>query len=192
MARPKEFDPRTALSAAMQVFWRNGYEKTSLDDLMSAMHVGRQSLYDTFGDKRDLYLNTLEAYRDSTQAAMRRLFASGHSLRDCFAALLFGIVNESRADHQQGCLLLSANLERNLDDKQIAHLVKTNQAEVKAIFENALSRAQRSGELAPDKDAGALARFFLAAIQGMRSTARASSNRAALEQVARVALSTLD
>jgi TetR/AcrR family transcriptional repressor of nem operon len=192
MARPKEFDPRTALSAAVQVFWRNGYEKTSLDDLMAAMQVGRQSLYDTFGDKRELYLSALEAYRQSTQAAMQRLFASGHPLRDCFAALLFGIVNESRADHQRGCLLLSANLERNLDDKQIANLVKTNQAEVEAIFENALRRAQRSGELALDKDAGALARFFLATIQGMRATARASSNRAALEQVARLALSTLD
>ena len=192
MARPKEFDPRTALSAAVQVFWRNGYEKTSLDDLMAAMQVGRQSLYDTFGDKRELYLSALEAYRDSTQAAMQRLFASGHPLRDCLAALLFGIVNESRADHQQGCLLLSANLERNLDDKQIARLVKTNQAEVEAIFENAVRRAQRSGEIAPDKNAAALARFFLATIQGMRSTARASSNHAALEQVARVALSTLD
>ncbi len=176
----------------MEVFWRNGYEKTSLDDLMAAMQVGRQSLYDTFGDKRELYLSALEAYRDSTQAAMRRLFASGHPLRDCFAALLFGIVNESRADHERGCLLLSANLERALDDKQIAHLVKTNQAEVEAIFEDALRRAQRTGELVADKDAGALARFFLATIQGMRATARASSNRAGLEQVARVALSILD
>src|SRR6266705_1096852 len=177
MARPKEFDPRTALSAAVQVFWRNGYEKTSLDELMAAMQVGRQSLYDTFGDKRELYLSALEAYRDSTQAAMQRLFGSGHPLRDCFAALLFGIVNESRADHRRGCLLLSANLERNLDDRQIAHLVKTNQAEVEAIFENALRKAQRGGELAPGKDAGALARFFVATIQGMRSTARELQSR---------------
>ena len=192
MARPKEFDPGVALSAAMQVFWRNGYEKTSLDDLLAAMHVGRQSLYDTFGDKRELYLSALEAYRDSTQAAMRQLFTSGHPLRDCFQALLFGIVNESRADHERGCLLLSANLERNLDDKRIATLVKTNQAQVEALFEDVLRRAQQSGELAADKDTRALAKFFLATIQGMRATARSSSNRAGLEQVARVALSTLD
>jgi TetR/AcrR family transcriptional repressor of nem operon len=192
MARPKEFDPPTALSAATGAFWRNGYEKTSLDDLMAAMHVGRQSLYDTFGDKRELYLSALEAYRDSTQAALRRLFASGQPLRECFAALLFGIANESRADQERGCLLLSANLERNLDDKKIATLVKTNQAQVEALFEEALRRAQQVGEIAADKDARALAKFFLASIQGMRATARASSNRAGLEQVARVALSTLD
>jgi TetR/AcrR family transcriptional repressor of nem operon len=120
-----------------------------------------------------------------------RLFASGHPLRDCFAALLFGIVNESRADHRRGCLLLSANLERNVDDKHIATLVKTNQAEVEALFEDVLRGAQQSGELGADKDARALARFFVT-IQGMRATARASSNRAGLEQVARVALSTLE
>ena len=192
MARSKEFDPHAALSAATQAFWRNGYEKTSLDDLMAAMHVGRQSLYDTFGDKRELYLSALEAYRQSTQVAMRQLFASGRPLRECFGALLFGIAHESRVDHEKGCLLLSANLERNLDDKKIAALVKTNQAQVEALFEDALRRAQQSGELAPDKDARALARFFLASIQGMRATARASSNRAGLEQVARVALSALD
>jgi TetR/AcrR family transcriptional repressor of nem operon len=192
MARPKEFNPSTALAGAVQVFWRKGYDKASLDDLMAGMQVGRQSLYDTFGDKRELYLQALEAYRDSTQAALRRLLGSGHRLRDCFGALLFGIVKESRAQHERGCLLLSANLERNLDDQPIANLVKTNQAEVEAIFEDALRRAQRSGELAPGKDPVALAKFFLATIQGMRATARASSNRAALEQVARIALSTLD
>ncbi len=192
MARPKEFDPGTALAAATQVFWRNGYEKTSLDDLMAAMQVGRQSLYDTFGDKRELYLGALEHYRDSTQEALRRLLAASHPLRERFAALLFGIVNESRADHQRGCLLLSANLERDLGDRRIAALVKTNQVDVEAIFEDALRRARQTGELAADKDPAALARFFVVTIQGMRATARASSNRTALEQVARLALSVLE
>lgn len=192
MARPKEFDPPTALSAAVQVFWHNGYEKTSLDVLMAGMHVGRQSLYDTFGDKRELYLSALEAYRDSTQNALRRLFAAGQPIAACFAGLLYGICKESRAEHERGCLLLSANLERDLDDKAIATLVRKNQTECEAIFEDALRRAQHAGEIAPDKDPAALARFFVATIQGLRSTARATSNRAGLEQVARVALSTLD
>jgi TetR/AcrR family transcriptional repressor of nem operon len=192
MSRPKEFDPSVALSAAMEVFWRNGYEKTSLDDLMSAMQIGRQSLYDTFGDKRELYLSALEAYRGSTQAAMRHLFTSGKPFRDCFAMLLFGIVKESPAEHEKGCLLLSANLERDLGDQRVATLVKTNQAQVEAIFADALRRAQQSGELTPQKDPRAVARFLVATIQGMRATARASSNRVGLAQVARLALSILD
>jgi TetR/AcrR family transcriptional regulator, transcriptional repressor for nem operon len=190
--RSKEFDPGKALSAAVEVFWRNGYEKTSLDDLMAGMNVGRQSLYDTFGDKRALYLSALREYRDTTQAAMRRLLDSGHPLRACVGAILSGICNESRADHERGCLLLSANLERQLGDADLAALVKQNQIDVEAIFEAAFRRAQREGELGPDKDPAALASFFVATIQGMRATARGNSNRTALERVARVALSSLD
>lgn len=191
MARSKEFDPDRALKAAVDVFWRSGYEKTSLDDLMAGMNVGRQSLYDTFGDKRSLYLRALGEYRNNTQAAMKQLFASGHSVRACFSALLFGICNESRADHQRGCLLLSANLERNLDDKDIAALIRSNQAEVEVIFADALRRAQQTGELSAEKDPAALASFFLATIQGMRQAARAASDRVALKRIANVALSTL-
>lgn len=192
MARPKEFDPDTAVSAAVDVFWRDGYDKTSLDALMAGMHVGRQSLYDTFGDKHALYLRALERYRDDTQAAMRRLFASGRPVRDCFAAMLFGICNETRAQHERGCLLLDANIERNRDDRDVAALVRKNQAECERIFEDALRAAQRVRSLGARKDARALASFFVATIQGMRSSARAASDRAALEHIARVALSTLD
>jgi TetR/AcrR family transcriptional repressor of nem operon len=191
MARPKEFDPRAALAAAVEVFWRNGYHKTSLDALMARMHVGRQSLYDTYGDKHTLYLLALDAYRTTTQAALRRLFYAGRPIADCFAEILFGIAAEPRAEHLRGCLLLSANLERDRGDKEVAALVTRNQAEVEAIFAEALLRAQRSGELPADKDARGLAAFFVATIQGMRSTARASSDRTSLEHVARVALSAL-
>jgi len=59
VARPKAFDRAQALQAAMQVFWVKGYEATSLEDLLAAMEIGRQSLYDTFGDKRRLYLEAL-------------------------------------------------------------------------------------------------------------------------------------
>ena len=176
----------------MQTFWRNGYDKTSLDDLMLEMNVGRQSLYDTFGDKRALYLDALDAYRRSTQDAMRKLFASGRPIRECLGAILYGICDESRADHKRGCLLLSANLERAADDKAIAALVRRNHGEVEAIFADAFRHAQRGGDLATGKDADALATFFVATLQGMRTTARAASDRAALRNVAQLALSTLD
>jgi TetR/AcrR family transcriptional regulator, transcriptional repressor for nem operon len=192
MARPKAFDPASALAAAGRTFWRNGYEKTSIDDLMAETNVGRQSLYDTFGDKRALYLGALDAYRRSTQDVMRRLFASGRHVRQCFETILFGICEESRADHKRGCLLLSANLERDADDKTVAALVKRNHREVVAIFEDALLEAQRAGTLAANKNAPALAIFFVATIQGMRTTARAASDRVALRHVAHIALSALD
>ena len=190
--RPKAFDPEEALRSAVDVFWDRGYEKTSLDDLMAGMQVGRQSLYDTYGDKKTLYVSALNAYRTSTQAAMRRLFSSGHTVQECFRAILMGICNESRSDHERGCLLLSANLERNADDRDVAAVVRANQSEVETIFEEALQAAQQRGELSRDKDPAALASFLLATLQGMRQAARAASNRTALERTASIALSTLD
>jgi TetR/AcrR family transcriptional regulator, transcriptional repressor for nem operon len=191
MARTKAFSPHDALSTAAELFWDFGYEKTSLDALMSETGVARQSLYDTFGDKRSLYLKALAHYRDTSQAQLRRLFASGRPIRKCFSKLLLGIAAESKTAHLRGCLLLSANLEREASDKTISDFLKENQAQVEGIFRDALRRARDAGDLPVDRDPDALARFFLVTIQGMRSTARVQSNRAALQQVARVALAAL-
>src|SRR6202161_943446 len=106
MARKKQFDPDKALAKAMAVFWRLGYENTSLDALLRAMDIAKQSLYDTFGDKRALYLKALAYYRNETNGALRRMFESQKSVKDGFAKLLFALSAESRERHERGCLLL--------------------------------------------------------------------------------------
>jgi TetR/AcrR family transcriptional repressor of nem operon len=192
MPRTKEFDPAKALANAMSVFWRFGYENTSTEMLMRAMGIAKQSLYDTFGDKRSLYLKALAYYRDETNRNGRELLQSEPSVRRGFAKMLFGISSETREQHERGCLLLSANLERDTGDAQIAQLLRENQTEVQTIFVEALRRAQSTGELPDGQDPVALARFFIVTIQGMRSMARLKSDRRALRQVAKVALEVFD
>lgn len=188
MARAKEFDPERALAKAMHLFWRLGYENTSLEALMKEMGIAKQSLYDTFGDKRALYLKALTQYRDQTNRQGQKLLNEIPSVRDGFGRLLYGIAAETREQHERGCLLLSANLQRDPKDAVIRDFLRDNQARVEAIFREALVRAQKQGELSPQDDPGALARFFVVTIQGMRAMARLKSDRKALEQVARVAL----
>jgi TetR/AcrR family transcriptional repressor of nem operon len=192
MARPKEFDPERALAKAMSVFWRLGYENTSTDVLIREMGIAKQSLYDTFGDKRALYLKALAYYRDKTNAGLRQVFESNRSVRDGFARLLFDLSSESREQHQRGCLLLSANLARDIGDAVIADFLRDNQATVESIFVEALRNAQERGELSRKQNPVELGRFFLVTIQGMRAMARLKSERTALEQVARVALAVFD
>jgi TetR/AcrR family transcriptional regulator, transcriptional repressor for nem operon len=175
----------------MNLFWRFGYEHTSLQLLMREMGIAKQSLYDTFGDKRSLYFKALRQYRDNDHARLRRLFASGQPVKEGFAELLFGISSQSREEHERGCLLLSANMERDAKDKFIAEFLLDNQLKTEAIFTGALRRAQAGGEVSSEQDPAALARFFVATIQGMRAMARLNSDRAALEQVARLAVSAL-
>ncbi len=188
MARPKEFNPERALAKAMHLFWCLGFENTSLEALMKEMGIAKQSLYDTFGDKRALYLKALTRYRDQTNGRGQKMLNEIPLVRDGFAKLLYGIAAETREQHERGCLLLSANLQRDLKDAVIRDFLRDNQARVEAIFREALVRAQKQGELSLQQDPAALARFFIVTIQGMRSMARLKSDKKALEQVARVAL----
>ena len=192
MARTKEFDPERALGKAMRVFWRRGYEGTSLDVLMKEMGISKQSLYDTFGDKRSLYLKALAYYRRETNSALRQLFDASRSVKEAFSKVLFGLSAETREQHERGCLLLAANLERDTSDVEIAEFLRANQAEVESIFVQALQKAREQRELPRKQDPEALGRFFIVTIQGMRAMARLKSDRKALEQVARLALAVFD
>jgi TetR/AcrR family transcriptional repressor of nem operon len=188
MARSKEFNPERALEKAMGLFWHSGYENTSLEALMREMGIAKQSLYDTFGDKRSLYLKSLAHYRDQTNSAMQKMLNEIPSVKDGFAELLYGLAAETREQHERGCLLLSANLQRDTKDAVLTDFLRDNQARVEEIFVKALKRAQKQGELPNKEDPTALSRFFVVTIQGMRAMARLKSDRKALEQVAKVAL----
>src|SRR5690348_6055168 len=79
--RPRAYDPQTALARAAERFWKAGYAGTSLDDLVEATGMNRPSLYAAFGDKRDLYLKTLEHYREGSRALAREALADNPPLR---------------------------------------------------------------------------------------------------------------
>jgi len=188
MARFKEFETTRALRIAMDVFWRHGYENTSLELLMTEMGVAKQSLYDTFGDKRSLYFKAMALYREETTTSLRRILTSSSTVKQGFTKILRSLIAETREQHERGCLLLSANLERAVDDQEIARFLQENQAEVESIFVEALQRAKSNGELVASEDPEALARFLIVVIQGMRATARLKSDRSAMRQIAKIAL----
>lgn len=196
MARTKEFDPEKSLNAAVDVFWTMGYERTSLDDLMGGMGVARQSLYDTYGDKRALYLKALERYRDKRQAALREALAGERPVKKVVARLFDDLIDESRKQHERGCLLLNANIEMAGHDADVAALVRADEKAVVDILERALRRAKKRKELRGTRngsmDPEALARFLLATLHGMRATARLDHDRKALKKIAGVALAALD
>jgi TetR/AcrR family transcriptional repressor of nem operon len=192
MARTKEFDPDRALKTAVEVFWRLGYEHTSLDTLMKEMGISKQSLYDTFGDKRSIYFRAMSRYRDDTNASLRKLFAREKSVRKGFAKLFRAMIHENKAQHERGCLLMNTNLSRAIDDVEIAEFLRDNQRQVEEIFIEAFVDAQERGEIGAEKDPVTLAKFFVATIQGMRALARLNHDRGELESISTVALAALD
>ena len=102
MVRPREFDRDEVLDRAMRVFWEKGYAATSTDDLLAAMNIGRQSLYNAFGDKRRLYLEALERYQaNSTSGHLGRLNGAASPLAG-IEALLLGLIHDDDADRSLG------------------------------------------------------------------------------------------
>jgi TetR/AcrR family transcriptional repressor of nem operon len=192
MARTKEFDPDVVLEIAVEVFWRLGYEHTSLDTLMREMGISKQSLYDTFGDKRSIYFRAMSHHREKTNASLRNLFTTEKLVRKGFATLFQSIIRESKAQHERGCLLMNANLSRAVDDVEVKKFLRANQKDVERIFRTAFVEAKKRGEIGPEKDPTALSKFFVATIQGMRALARLNHDRKELAHIAAVALAALD
>src|SRR5258708_33130175 len=104
MARPKDFDRDIALERAMSVFWSKGYAATSTDDLLQAMKIGRQSLYDTFGDKRRLYVEALERYQQESVAGHINRLRTTTSPLPGVEALIVGLIVSRRAARENGWL----------------------------------------------------------------------------------------
>ncbi len=194
MARPKEFDPDEAIEKAMHVFWHKGYEATSMEDLLAAMNLNRGSLYDTFGDKRELFLKAMDRYCTGGGVGSRIsiLNEPGPALplirRFINAMLEFGLSDPLR----RGCLITNTVMELASHEKDIAKKVAGRLQMAEEAFFKLLSRAKQEGELAKDKDPRALARVLVTMMQGTIVMIKAGTPADVVKQTARTALSILD
>jgi TetR/AcrR family transcriptional repressor of nem operon len=194
MARPKEFDPEQALEKAMHVFWHKGYEATSMEDLLSAMDINRGSLYDTFGDKRELFLKAMDHYCTGGGIGSRVsiLNQPGPALpliRQFISAMLeFGLSDPLR----RGCLITNTVMELAPHEKGIARKLTGRLQMAEEAFFKLLARAKQEGELARDKDPRALARVLVTMMQGAIVMIKAGTPADVVKQTAKTVLSILD
>jgi TetR/AcrR family transcriptional regulator, transcriptional repressor for nem operon len=176
----------------MLVFWQQGYEATSVDDLLKATGLARQSLYNTFGDKKELFITALEHYRKQQGSRMLELLTNAPSVKVGFARLFQHVIEESLGDKRcKGCLMVNTATELAPHDPTIRALVDAAEAHKEEVFTKALERAQATGELKPHHDPKALAQFLYNAILGLRVRARHKPKRETLEHVAQLTLSLL-
>ena len=193
MARPREFDPETVLDRAMMVFWSKGYEATSLSDLCDATELNRSSLYASFGDKHALFLQTLNRYGDRAVARVSAALSQPLPIREALAAFYEGMIDQIIAGPgRTGCFLGNCAAEVVRHDRIAAPVVKRNMERLEAVFRDAFARAKERGELSPDADINALARFFLSNSQGLRLMGKANADRRTLEDIAKIAMRCLE
>src|SRR5882762_3452851 len=191
MARPKDFDRDIAVERAMSVFWSKGYAATSTDDLLQAMKIGRQSMYDTFGDKRRLYVEALERYQlESVAGHIKRLRSAASPLAG-IEALLVGVISSDRTTRKKGCMGVGAICEFGSADTELAELrVKSGGLLHKALVER-LREAQAAGEIGEAVDIERAARFVETTMFGLQVAAKAGESARALRDMAAFAIAGL-
>ncbi|AKM02600.1 MULTISPECIES: TetR/AcrR family transcriptional regulator [Burkholderia cepacia complex] len=187
MVRPREFDRDEALERALRVFWEKGYAATSTDDLLSAMQIGRQSLYNAFGDKRRLYVEALERYQsDSVSGHVARLTAPASAIAG-IVALLLGVIAGNAAERVLGCMGVNAICEFGTADPELVELREKAGAVLLKQVVARVREGQDAGEIDRAVDAREAASFILTTMQGLQLGARAGAKLQALRATAEFA-----
>lgn len=193
MARTKEFDPDAALQAALELFWRRGYEATSMADLVEHLGIGRASIYATFGNKHELYLKALDRYGEARDPALlAQLSRPGPALPGVRAVVRQFAAEATGGDTRPyGCFVTNTAAELAPHDGAAARRVELSWAYLETLLHSALVRAAGSGELPAGRDPRALARTLLVLMQGMRVVGKASDDPARVRDAAELALTLL-
>jgi TetR/AcrR family transcriptional repressor of nem operon len=191
MARPREFDEATVLEAAMNCFWAQGYELTSVRELAKQMGITGASLYNAFGDKRSLYRQVLGHYLEQTvrdRVARLEQLPPFPAIRTFFDE----IVERSVTDKQRrGCMLVNSALELAPYDPEFQKLVAQEMIFIEAFFRRCIEAGQKDGTISAIRPGAELAKLLLSVLLGIRVLARTRPERAVLEDAANGALELL-
>ena len=186
--RPREFDAEKALDAALQLFWRHGYEGTSLAALTKAMGINMPSLYAAFGNKEQLFRKVLERYLSGPAYYLPRALQEA-TARGATETLMRGAIDMvMHPGHPDGCLLVQGSLASG----PVAEPVRKELNRVRAAAEAAVriryERAIAEGDLSGSVDPNQLARYFVTVIWGLSVQASGGATRAQLTETAAMAM----
>jgi AcrR family transcriptional regulator len=187
--RPRAYEPDVALGRALDLFRRDGFSATSLDDLSAATGMNRPSLYGAFGDKRELYIKSYQRYRDDARTAMVDIFRIEAPLRERLKriyAIALDIYTEGESP--RGCFTVMTAASEAVSDPAIRGMVLEGFVELDKAFAACFRLAKERGELPDGTDATALAHLASATIHTIAIRARARVPRKELEAIVQGAL----
>jgi len=193
MARPKTFNEEDVLDKAVEVFWMNGYEATSMQDLVDAMGIQRGSLYAAFGSKQQLFLRSLERYGAVVVKQFLDILESKPSAVESIALFFTQLVEHIvTAGPFRSCLVTNSAIERGLTDTATKQQVVRLLNALEKGFDQSLQRALSNGEISPDLDLTKVAQFLTCSMQGLLVMGKVCTERSVLEGITQVTLSILN
>ncbi|MER7844092.1 TetR family transcriptional regulator [Kitasatospora sp. NPDC096077] len=192
MARTKEFDPDAALQAALELFWRRGYEATSMTDLVEGLGIARASIYATFGSKRELYLRALERYSEQRDPDRLADLSQPGPVLPAVRALVRRYAQTGEEDRRRGCFITNTAVELAPHDPGAARRVEASLDHLETSLTAALLRAEAQGELPAGREPRALARMLVVLLQGVRVVGKTADGAPRVRDAAEQALALLD
>jgi TetR/AcrR family transcriptional regulator, transcriptional repressor for nem operon len=169
MPRPREFDIDTVLDKSMQVFWQQGYKSTSMEDLMKATRLQKQSLYCAFGDKHTLFLKALERYRVQRLEKVKAMFSQEKSpVKGLESFLNVALSCEKDDEIPAGCLIMSTVQEFGSNDSEVIQEVMKMVSGLETLLDDVVQKGQQKGEITTRFDSLLIAKYLLNTLNGLR------------------------
>jgi len=182
MGRRPAFNPDHVLERARDAFWTNGYEATSLEDLLAATGLSKSSLYASFGDKQQVFLASFDRYRDDRAAEMRALLAAEPGLPGVRAFFESIIDGDPATSLGNGCLSMNQGFEQAHREPAIRERVASDLEMIRQALLDALAEGRRLGQVRPDAELDGAASALAIAFVGFQLTVRAHLDRTPLRE----------
>lgn len=193
MGRTKQFDEQDILEKAMELFWKQGYNATSINDLVNHLKVNRASLYSTYGGKKELFDKALNHYMATSHKSLRVFIEKKESPKRIIKSLFESAINESYTDiDKKGCFVVNATTELAATDEVTQLSVQHNMDKVLGVFKTILLKAQELNEIRADKDIDALAMSLYITYSGLRVIGKSDVDRDKLTKGINTYLELLD
>ncbi|MEM8639387.1 MAG: TetR/AcrR family transcriptional regulator [Cyanobacteria bacterium P01_G01_bin.54] len=181
--RPRHFDRDEALNLALQVFYENGFEATSIAQLSKAMKMKPPSLYNAFGDKEQLFIEVLEHYHQPYQESVRQIFLTAANAPEAIRQLMEKSKNLHTTDNPIGCLVVNSTVNVGSEDSPIAEKIKSLHDTTEQLIYQRLKEGQQKGEISASVKVTKLARYVCGILLGAAALARGQKSPAAVKDL---------
>lgn len=193
MPRTKQFDETEVLEKALEVFWRQGFNGTSMQDLVDAMGINRASLYDTFGNKEELFDRVFREYRESSKQRIRDFLYAQHSVREGILALFEQTIDQAIRDPQaKGCFVVNTTTELAAGNQDLCATLSQNRADLELLFLDYLHLGVEYGQLHPGKDLQTIASLLFTLYNGIMVLVKVNPDKERLMATVRAGLEVLN
>ena len=192
MPRTKAFNENEVLNKAMELFWRKGFHATSMQDIVEALGINRASLYNTYGDKMQLFRSSVDQYQSGNYNRLETVLNGQENVQLAFRQLFEGALEQACNDpEQKGCFIVNITTEFVPGPPEISEILQQNRKAVTRIFHKRLQRGQQEGQLSEAMDTNALASFLITQYYGLMAISKTSMDRDEMQQVLNIALGSL-